>query len=876
MTTRDDRLIERLADALLRAEEGAADPDFPETSCEDADRLARCLDLARALSWSGGAEAGAATDKSKIGSYSIESEIGRGGMGVVYRAVDPSGRPCALKLLKPELLPSSTARERFRREAAALSRLAHPGIVSVFDSGDDARGPFLAMELVDGETASALAAARGGRLSPTDAARLVRDAAEALEHAHARGVVHRDVKPSNVLVGRNGRALVCDFGLARDDEASAMTRTGFEPGTDAYMAPEQLSGDAARVGPRTDVYGLGATLYELLAGRPPYSAASRAALLSASAQPPLPPSRFAPGVSWDLDTACLTALEREPERRYASAADLARDLDRTLMGEPIAARRPGPIRRLRRFAARRPAAAAALFGLIVVAALAFVFERSARRRVEIEATKTTDALRRRDREALRAEASADLLSELLAGADPWAFGAAPEATRTAIEGKIREFVAAPYEGDAVSRAADLSRLARAATAAGLKSAALDVYAAALDAARGDDEASGLADALRAEAAVANFDAGRFDAARGLIAEAGERLGVAQSAVVRARLAEARGLLSRLDGKAAESLPSLAAARDALDREHPLRLRLDGMIAVATSYAGRSEEAVALAAAFRSETESAFGGASYASIEALETEANVLRRAGRIAEALATQRRAVESLRARLPENRPERVRAEALLAAIVFAAGDHDAFAKEVEGLLDRLADGGVDDGLLAELAFLDGVRHSNARRADQALKRFERALPAATRVFGEASSDVAAILRGIGRAYAANGELAKAREAFDAAVRSLDAARNGATPDMVGLLSDLSATLMRLEAWDDLVAATVRVEKVAPPGSVETATALYFRGRAFVAIGRKDEAVLALTKSLDLHRMLDGVSKRAIDAVEGALARARALDDAR
>ncbi|HKE00325.1 MAG TPA: serine/threonine-protein kinase, partial [Planctomycetota bacterium] len=337
---------------------------------------------------------------SELGDFRLLQRLGEGGMGVVYLAEQRSlGRRVALKLLRPGHLHFGGARERFRREVEAVARLQHPGIVPVHLVGEHDGLPFFAMELVEGcSLADVLRNVRGQDPAPltgrslaqviakrlpegfdpathassgwvfegswTEAGlRLVQQAAEALEHAHHRGVVHRDVKPSNLMVTPTGRVLLVDFGLATTDGAARITRSGAQLGSLPYLAPEQVRGDIDAIGPRTDVYGLGVALYEMLTLELPYSGATSEETMRAilEGRPRRIRDRNA-SVSRDAETVCLTAMERDAARRYASAADFARDLGNVLALRPIEARRAGWNVRAARFLQRHPAVTVALVG----------------------------------------------------------------------------------------------------------------------------------------------------------------------------------------------------------------------------------------------------------------------------------------------------------------------------------------------------------------------------------------------------------------------------------------------------------------------------------------------------------------------------------
>jgi predicted Ser/Thr protein kinase len=277
-----------------------------------------------------------------FGDYELIEEIGRGGMGVVYRAEQRSlGRTVAIKMLLRRDLAGPADLARFRSEAEAAARLDHPGIVPIFEVGECEGHPFYSMRFIEGTTLARRLAA--GRPPHREAAALLAKVADAVHAAHQRGVLHRDLKPSNILIDASGEPLVSDFGLAKRLEASeSVTHTGAILGTPCYMSPEQAAGSRGDVGPPSDVWSLGAILYQALTGRPPFQAATPMDTLLAvlESDPPLPRS-IDRAVDRDLEMIALKSLQKPQDLRYASAADLAADLRAALAGEPVAASRGG-------------------------------------------------------------------------------------------------------------------------------------------------------------------------------------------------------------------------------------------------------------------------------------------------------------------------------------------------------------------------------------------------------------------------------------------------------------------------------------------------------------------------------------------------------
>jgi hypothetical protein len=375
----DDRLHEAIA-AFEEARDAGHSPDpqewlhrYPEVAARLTAFFAGRKGLEQLVMPLLPATTPAASALPSFGDYHLLTEIGRGAMGVVYQARQVSlDRAVALKVIRPDRLADVTPAEcrqwidRFRTEAQIVATLDHPHIVPVYEVSEQEGHHFFSMKLIAGSSLKdCLGRYAGDRRA---AARLLAQVARAVHHAHQRGLLHRDLKPGNILVDAQGQPHVTDFGLAkRLQTEGGLTQSGALVGTPEYMAPEQAAG-RKDLSTAADVYGLGAILYELLTGRVPFRAENLLELLRQVADAePAPPRALQAGIDRDLETICLKCLRKEPSRRYGSAEALAQDLESWLAGAPIAARRMGPWERALKWARRRPAVAA-LTGLIVLVA----------------------------------------------------------------------------------------------------------------------------------------------------------------------------------------------------------------------------------------------------------------------------------------------------------------------------------------------------------------------------------------------------------------------------------------------------------------------------------------------------------------------------
>lgn len=317
----------------------------------------------------------------RLARFELLQEVGCGSFGTVYRARDTSlDRIVAVKVSRGSL-DGREELDRYFRETRSAAALRHPGIVTVHEAGQDGGRRYLVSELVPGPTLAQRLTAR--RPHFREAAQIVARVAEALHYAHQQGVIHRDIKPSNILLDAEGRPLVADFGLSRRMSDCTLTVEGQILGTPAYMPPEQAQGDAHRADARSDVYSLGAVFYEILTGVTPFQGKGETMLRRILEEEPLAPRRLDGGIPRDLETICLKALRKEPSGRYQTAADLAKELQRFLRGEPIRTRPPGVAGRLARWCRRKPVVAGLLAALLLVTLAGFTGITLAWRNAEI-------------------------------------------------------------------------------------------------------------------------------------------------------------------------------------------------------------------------------------------------------------------------------------------------------------------------------------------------------------------------------------------------------------------------------------------------------------------------------------------------------------
>ena len=606
--------------------------------------------------------------------YEVVRELGRGGMGVVYEARQVAlNRVVAIKLIRSAEFASEAERLRFRNEAEAVARMDHPNIVPIYEVRRHRGNDFFSMKLVPG-------AGLDKRLDryladPRAAARLAATAAEAIHHAHRRGILHRDLKPANVLVDEAGAPHITDFGLARNIESDAdLTQSGVIVGTPSYMSPEQASGIKGGLTTATDVYGLGAVLYAMLAGRSPYSGSGLLETLDrVREEPAAPPSKLNPLVPRDLEVICLKCLEKEPARRYADAQALADDLTRYLAGEPIAAR---PVRATTRawMWCRRhplPAALAASLAVALVGGLAGVsweWREAARQRDAAEAVSdflTDDLLAMAAPEAQRDGKDARI-GDLLGFAAKTLGGKLGD--RPAAAAKVREVLGNSFAslGDTARAAPQLREAVRLDTQLYGPSArptlrAAARLAAALVAAERDAQV----------ASPAHRDPEAEAVARRTLEAARRALGPEDPTTLAA--ARTLGTLLRQRKALAEAEPLLRQVLDARRRtlvaDHPDTLRSMLDLSLLLRDRGRLAEADALAREYEHGTRCSRGSRHPDNIPALANLATLLAREGKAAEAEEFYRKAADAALAILGPDHPATREAVADLARARAARG---------------------------------------------------------------------------------------------------------------------------------------------------------------------------------------------------------------
>ena len=845
-------------------------PAYLERHCGDGAtrrQIERMLELAEEegalqTAGAGGALLAAAADPigASIGGYRIERLIAAGGMGVVYEAEQAStGQRVALKLIRPGVSsPGQLA--RFRHEAEVLGRLRHPGIARIHDAGAVDAGygeqPFFAMELLEGLPLTEYADAHG--LDGRRRAALLAAVADAVHHAHQRGVVHRDLKPANILVVTEegeGRPRVLDFGVARVTAAAEPvttmhTREGQLIGTLPYMSPEQLGADPDAVDLRSDVYALGVLGYELFAGRLPHDLEGRpiteAARRIVEDEPP-PLGRWDRRLSGDLETIVGVALEKDPDRRYASAAELAADLRRYLDHRPIAARPAGSWYLLVKFARRRRALvgglALALLGLLAGSAVAIhqAVVASAERDRAVAAVQRADAVR-------------DFMVDTFGLANPGRAERPDLPVREALEIAGRT-LDRHFEGFPAARAEARGMVGELYHELGLYASAR----VALERARGELAALGEAGSeawIDASLALASTRAelGELDAARGLAAEVLERLGPPPGDG--ARRAHARLTLGRIEVLAGRHDAALAQLGAAAEPSAPAPVQLSARIELASLHVDRGDlpEAERL---YREALDEARAGGHGAELEAICANGLqvVLAQAGAFEEAASLAERVLALRREVYGDRHPMTVESLLNHGALDSRMGRHgDAERRLREALETARAIGGGDPlvaGCVNELA----SELQDQGRVDEALPLFREALELWRGMHTEPHLDLARGLNNLALACELAGLAGEAGELYAESVEVLEALGDEGHPYVgVSLVNQAGTLLSRGElepAAEVMRRALAAHRRAFGERHPETARALHNLGYLLGLLGERAESERLLREALGLREEL-------------------------
>jgi tetratricopeptide (TPR) repeat protein/tRNA A-37 threonylcarbamoyl transferase component Bud32 len=827
-------------------------------------------------------QAGKSAELPKVPGFEVLAELGRGGMGVVYQARQTSlERVVALKVLRAGAYADDAERSRFRAEAQAAARLQHPNIVQVHEVGEYDGRPFLVLEYLEGGSLNDRLA--GAPLSPRLAAGLAEILARAVHAAHQQGIVHRDLKPANVLLAHAGVSdattvrrpdphgltaetpKIADFGLAkRLDSDTGQTPSGAIVGTPSYMAPEQAAGKARTVGPAADIYSLGALLYEMLTGRPPFRGESPIETLQqVVADEPVAPRALQPKLPRDLETICLKCLQKEPEKRYASAGALAEDLRRFLDGESIRARPLGPVARLYRWGKRKPALAGLLALLVVGTAVS-----------TWQAVRATVAERERDRQRMAAEEEAassravlDFLNENVLG-QASAFnqaisGAAPDPdlkVRTALDR-----AAAGLPGKFPNRPRVEAAVRTALGSAYLDVAAYDTARAHLDeAVRLSREALGEdhPDTLKATSSLARvcLKQGKYDDAEALFARLRDSYGRLYGAehpetlCARAELAtvaQARGDLDRAEVLYTEVLE---ATRRALGDEYRGTLDTSTNLALLYRTRGRFHEAERLLTTVIEANRKALGDQHPDTLHTRQNLAELYLAEGRHEKALPMLREAVEAARLTYGEEHDETCTARNNLANCYFNLGRP----AEAEPLFESNLDAqrrhlGEEHphtlGTLGNLATLYLSRGEPAK----AEPLFAKTLSVLRRTAAADSPDVLRAAKGLASVYYRQRKYAEAEPLYVEALAGCRKVLGEEHPNTLMVTKSLAALYV---AWgkDDKAEPLFEQQRAVlarRPGGAEdpqTASVLASLGRIRLRLKKADEAEPLLRESLHIY----------------------------
>lgn len=768
------------------------------------------------------ADGSAATDfPASIGRYTIEGELGRGGMGVVLLARQQHpDRRVALKVMSAAL-DTERARQRFGHEVEVLGRLQHPGIAQIYDAGTaEVHGlerPYFAMELVEGETLTAYAEANG--LGTAAKLRLLAVICRAIHHAHTKGVIHRDIKPGNIIVDTSGRPKVLDFGVARAIEtdhaaATRQTEAGQLVGTLPYMSPEQVSGDLASIDTRSDVYALGVIGYQLLAGELPYRLSGASIIDSVRTitdGTPTPLSTHDASLRGDIATIIGKALEKDRSRRYQSAQEMADDIERYLRREPIMARPPSTVYTLTMFARRNRA-------LVGGAAMAVVLLIAGTAATTTQAIAATRAQKAADLDATIARETNALLDRILASADP-------------AESRGAELTVAEVldNADTLIETSDLPDAAKGAVL-------LTIGRTYMALARLDDAERRLVPAAELLEASMGADSREAIGARRMLGVLAAERGQADIALETARRAHAT-LLERFGPDDPDTIWARSEEARALVE------------------LGRGDEAIGVLTEVVEQTERVLGREDTAHLTALNNLASAYRETGELIEAEGLHRLVVELRREIEGEDHPNTITARNNLATVLVRAGKAD----EAEALLRETLEqrrrvlGDRHRGTLNTVQNLSGLLLTQGR-LDEAEPLVREAYDLSRELLGPLHANSLNAANQLAYLVEDRGDDVEAERLYRQTIEDLEKLPTRDHPENLAPLSNLASLLRRTGRLDEAEAMFAdvvgRAQRVAGNDHYITGIFLSNHGECLGALGRVEAARERLTEAV---RILSG-----------------------
>ena len=802
--------------------------------------------------------------------YRIERELGAGGMGQVYEALQANPeRVVALKVLAPSMVTERHV-ARFREEARFLARLQHPGIAQVYDAGiwTDSAGnatPYFAMEFVPGaRTLNQYGLERG--LSLRDRVALFVRVCEAVHHGHTKGILHRDLKPGNILVGEDGNPKVIDYGVARamnleETLTADLTRTGEVLGTIRYMSPEQVQG--LPLDARSDVYTLGVVLYEFLCDQLPYPttrqdlASIAVAILGVQ---PLRPGVLNPGVRGDLEWVLMRALEKEPERRYPTAAALAEDLNRYLDHKPLSAGPPSTVYRIRKFVLRNPLAVGASILLVVglsvgAAAVLHMYIRSGEERV------------RRELEAQHREAAQASLLTSIRSLSP------EEGTQVRVDMMLEsasESAGQSFAGDSLGEIECRTAITSSYLGLGLFELAEEEARLALQIAKETLEPHDpRLVKLRTQVSTALYSQGKDEEALRLSEELLERM-LATVGEEHVATAQARAMLGDLRVSVQGDLVSgerllrqaLEVLAPSLGEESLAVLNVESKLANCLSIQGRSEQSLALHARVREILVRTRGPSDFQTILFGLDEATALAAIGHHQEALALAESLYEMLSRDLVERHPMRLRTTAALAQFLLEADQAEGALELLQPIQELMAEvwGPVHHETLKARSILARALEA-CGEAEFALKLRRETLVEARATLGERSPKLLPFLAGLGQALLRAGELDAGFEYLEESLEIGQEIFGADHPDILSMQIDVGDDYGRHgqpgKALEKALLVRSLLEGRADADPYLMASAQMLEGKCLVVLDRKQEASAPLREALDYFRVELGPESR-------------------